>query len=115
MKYTGYLLLLLMTSPFAKAEGRLFYSQTERTGLEHARQHRVTEREASLPKLGDSPLTFNGLVIRSDGQNTRWINGRPVSGFVRAPAYKGHALKPGQTVANGKIYEPHQIIRENTP
>ena len=115
MKYTGYLLLLLMTSPFAKAEGRLFYSQIERTGLEHARQHRVTEREASLPKPGDSPLTFNGVVMRSDGQNTRWFNGRPVAGSTSTPTYKGRPLKPGQTAANGRIYEPYQIIREEKP
>lgn len=114
MKRAGFLLLLLLP-PFSRAEGRLFYSQTERTGLEHARQHHVTEREAIQPKPGDSPLTFNGVVIRSDGRNTQWINDRPVTGSMAAPAYKGHVLKPGQTVANGKIYEPHQIIRENTP
>lgn len=115
MKQVAYLLLLLLASPFAKAEGRLFYSQTERSGLEHARQHHVTESEAIQPKPGDGPLTFNGVVIRSDGQNTRWINGWPVTGPGQTPTYKGQRLKPGQTAVNGKIYEPHQIIREALP
>jgi hypothetical protein len=107
--------LLLLIPHFARAEGRLFYSPSERTALEHARQHHITERDTTPPRPGNRPLTFNGVVLRSDGRNTGWINDRPVSGFARTPTFKGQPLKPGEAVVNGKVYEPHQIIRETDP
>ena len=112
-------LLLLIVPPMvgspASAEGRLFYTPSQRTALEQARLHRVTELKTTQASPANSPLIFNGIVLRSDGHNTRWINGGPDTGSIAAPTYKGQRLKPGQTVANGKIYEPHQIIRESSP
>jgi hypothetical protein len=112
-------LMLLIASPLipsmASAEGRLFYTQSQREALEQVRLHRITESQVAQPRPIDSPVTFNGMVLRSDGRNTRWINDRPIAGTFTPPAYKGHALKPGQTAAYGKIYEPHQVIRENMP
>lgn len=114
MKRMNVLLVLLLAPPVACAEGRLFYSPTQRAGLEQARQHHVTEHDAAR-KPRDSLLTYNGFVMRSDGRNTQWINGRSVAGAAAVPRYRGIALKPGQTEANGRIYDPHQLIRESTP
>lgn len=115
MKRIGYVLFLLLGASSVRADGRLFYTPEQRAGLEQARQHHVTEVKATQPDSANRPLTFNGVVLRSDGRNTEWINGHPVSGTVTAPRFRGLALKPGQTAANGKIYEPHQIIRETQP
>jgi hypothetical protein len=109
-----FLLMQLLVSQ-AGAEGRLFYTAEQRAGLEHARLNRITEREAALPRSRPETLTYDGLVLRSDGHDTRWINGHAVSGRPTAPQFKGQVLKPGQTAANGRIYEPHQIIRGSEP
>jgi hypothetical protein len=109
-----FLLMLLFVSP-AGAQGRLFYTAEQRAGLEHARLNHVTESDASQPRTRSPALTYNGVVLRSDGRNTRWINGRPVDGSAVPPLFKGKSLKPGQSVANGRIYEPHQIVRESEP
>ena len=109
------LLLMLLFVPPAGAEGRLFYTAEQRAGLEHARLNHVTESDVSQPRARPPALTYNGVVLRSDGRNTRWINGHPVNGSAAPPLFKGQSLKPGQTAANGRIYEPHQIIRETEP
>jgi hypothetical protein len=106
--------MLLFVSQ-ARAEGRLFYSAEQRAGLEHARLNHVTESDVPQPRARPAAITYDGVVLRSDGRTTRWINGHPVNGSAAAPVFKGQSLKPGQTAANGRIYEPHQIIRESAP
>jgi hypothetical protein len=113
-KPVSFLLMLLLVSP-AGAEGRLFYTAEQRAGLEHARLNHVTERDVSQVPSRPPGITYNGVVLRSDGLNTRWINGHPVTGAAPPPQYKGRSLKPGQTAVNGRIYEPHQIIQEPAP
>jgi hypothetical protein len=93
----------------------LFYTAEQRAGLERARLNHVTESDASRPRTRPPTITYDGVVLRSDGRNTRWINGHPVDGSAAPPLFKGEFLKPGQSVANGRIYEPHQIIRETAP
>ncbi len=51
-------------------------------------------------------MRFDGVVIRSDGNSTRWVNGQPQVG---ASGVAG--LKPGQIRADGKVYEPYQVLR----
>ncbi|HYP68733.1 MAG TPA: hypothetical protein VEP67_10860 [Thiobacillaceae bacterium] len=106
---------MMLLGSQAGAEGRLFYTAEQRAGLEHARLYHVTERDASQPRTRPAAITYEGVVLRSDGRNTRWINGHPVDGSAAPPVYKGRSLKPGQSVANGRIYEPHQVIRETEP
>lgn len=108
-------LLMLLFGSQAGAEGRLFYTAEQRAGLERARSNPVTESNTSHPRTRPPTFTYNGVVLRSDGRNTRWINGHPVNGSAAAPLFKGQPLQPGQTIANGRIYEPHQIIRETEP
>jgi hypothetical protein len=112
MKQVLLILVLVIWVPYADAEGRLFYTPAQRAGLENARRHHITEAIAPPTSDGPPPLTFNGVVLRSDGQDTLWINGQPQAGKHAAPKYQGHTLKPGQTAVDGKIYDPQQIIRE---
>lgn len=96
--------------------GRLFYTPEQRAQLESARIRNVTRpgepvrapvaagtAEAPPPP---PPQRYDGVVIRSDGQATRWVNGQPEVGPSSV-----EGLKPGQTRARGKVYEPYQIVR----
>lgn len=90
--------------------GRLFYTPTERAQLESARAHKLT-RSAPSGKADSSgsvppPLRYDGVLMRSDGKTTRWVDGKPQVG---TPGVAG--LKPGQIRANGKVYEPYQVLR----
>jgi hypothetical protein len=64
------LLALLMPCAQADGLGRLFYTSEQRAQLdrEYTRQAPAEERHASV-------LTLNGIVQRSDGARTVWING----------------------------------------
>jgi hypothetical protein len=50
------------------------------------------------------------MVIRSDGKTTRWVDGKPQ---LDGSGVSG--LKPGQIRANGKVYEPYQVLRPTPP
>lgn len=84
--------------------GRLFYTPAERAQLEAARAGNVTHAKQP-PSTVAQPLHFDGIIIRSDGRNTSWVNGQPraISGVA--------GLKPGQVRADGKVYEPYQVLR----
>jgi hypothetical protein len=90
--------------------GRLFYTPTERAQLESARAHKLTRSAPSgkvdSPGSVPPPLRYDGVLMRSDGKTTRWVDGKPQVG---APGVAG--LKPGQIRANGKVYEPYQVLR----
>ena len=94
--------------------GRLFYTPAERAQLESARAHNTTAR-SSQSKRGSSdglpaPLRYDGMVIRSDGKTTRWVDGKPQ---LDESGVSG--LKPGQVRADGKVYEPYQVLRPVSP
>jgi hypothetical protein len=86
--------------------GRLFYTPAQRAELEAARARNVTQATPAAPAVAQ-PQRFDGVIIRSDGTSTRWVNGRPHAGASGAAA----GLKPGQIRANGKVYEPYQVLR----
>ena len=94
--------------------GRLFYTPAQRAQLENARTHPVTQRGGR--KTGDAadrapaPLRFDGVVIRSDGRSTHWLDGKPQAGVPRVSG-----LRPGQIRADGKVYEPYQVLRPVSP
>jgi len=90
--------------------GRLFYTPAQRAQLESARTHNVAQRAGQNPRGSPddatAPLRFDGMVIRSDGKTTRWVDGKPqLDGSGMSD------LKPGQIRANGKVYEPYQVLR----
>jgi hypothetical protein len=105
-------LLLLATlgvcgTSLAADPGRLFYTPGQRAQLEAARIRNVTQARVAGPMVGASPgVRFDGMVIRSDGKGTHWVNGQPQVG---ASGVAG--LKPGQIRADGKVYEPYQVLR----
>jgi hypothetical protein len=55
--------------------GRLFFTPAQRTALEHQRHAKSEQAQIAV----DSAVTINGVVRRSSGKNTIWINGVPRS------------------------------------
>ena len=90
-------LLIFLSSPevlAADSLGRLFLTPEQRTQLDTARAQRdrrlpVQETEAApvtpvAPPQGPDVVTYSGVVRRSDGKSTVWINGKPVNERSRA-------------------------------
>lgn len=87
MKLEAFILLLLSLPLHAAdhALGRLFYTPAERSQLDRARasdtlvqprsNHRTSGNDDDT-NLGR--MRLNGVVLRSDGQQTSWIGGRRV-------------------------------------
>jgi hypothetical protein len=104
------LLLALPASASAAALGRLFYTPEQRSGLEQARQQKraaTADGTTAAPK----PLTYDGIVLRSDGRATRWIDGKPQPGGAYSLRSGGRLLRPGQTLDGNRVYEAHGIRR----
>lgn len=83
--------------------GRLFYTPAQRAQLEAVRSRGGARPAAPQPSTDDAPQRYDGVIIRSDGQVTRWVDGKPATA---AP----HGLAPGQTRAGGKVFEPYQLL-----
>lgn len=93
---------LTALSPPASAEeslGRLFFTPERRLTLDQQRQFNIQEKQ-EIPE--DPTLTINGVVTRSSGKRTVWVNGvavrenGPVSGVEVVPMLKN----PGRVVIN---------------
>lgn len=118
---------VLASSPvFAdEALGRLFYTPEQRARMDVARQHERSVRideEESAPQSAN--ILLNGVITRSDGKSTLWINNRiqsnelPAatvgkSGEVRvaAPGAQGTVrLKVGQSIdiSSGVVEEVYR-------
>ncbi|HMM46426.1 MAG TPA: hypothetical protein PKC12_00410 [Thiobacillaceae bacterium] len=83
--------------------GRLFYTPAQRAQLEAARTDAGRPVRPTAPNAAS--VRFDGVMIRSDGRSTSWINGKPRPGGSGT-----EGLKPGQTRAAGRTYEPYQIL-----
>lgn len=66
--------LLLPLPAFAEqALGRLFFTPEKRAALERSRTVKVQQTQ----QIEGGSLSLDGVVRRSDGAGTAWINGRP--------------------------------------
>src|SRR5688572_14425741 len=64
--------------------GRLFFTPPQRSSLDIARSQRArttlaTESTEQQPVQQEQTISYGGMVRRSDGKSTVWINGRPVT------------------------------------
>lgn len=135
----------------ADSLGRLFLTPEQRVQLDGIRARRdprqpvipVAEPAASVPApapQGPDSITYNGVVRRSDGKSTVWINGRPIDerSHIRSPrdinvvgmradgavsvaipqASRTAALRVGQRldVSSGRIAESYaRLVQEPPP
>lgn len=106
MKIAAVCLLALLAATPARATdtGRLFYTPAERAQLENARAHGPSSKTGNTPDAADA-VRYDGLVVRSDGQRIRWVNGKPQ---LDAAGVKD--LKPGQIRAGKRVFEPYQVL-----
>ena len=93
--------------------GRLFYTPQQRQLLDHP--------STPLPRRTPNNLApdthYNGYVMRSDGVNTVWVNGReryvdqPMASSGQLKLSATPALKPGQIYNRqmGQVQEGYQI------
>lgn len=72
--------LLPLPAVAEQALGRLFFTPEKRAALERSR--RLNLRQAQ--QMEGETLSLDGIVRRSDGSGTAWINGRPH--YVADPA-----------------------------
>jgi hypothetical protein len=76
------ILVIAVTLPWcatvaAEPLGRLFFTPAQRNTLDAGKQL-ATSRKAA--PSGPPAATLNGVVTRSDGESTIWVNGHAVSG-----------------------------------
>jgi hypothetical protein len=97
MRYKYLILLTYLICPLAPAAdslGRLFLTPDQRAQLEVTRARRDQRQPATAEPTpvtaaapqpqGPETVTYSGLVRRSDGKSTVWINGKPVDERSRA-------------------------------
>lgn len=68
-----------LSAPLLQAEeslGRLFFTPERRAALDRARQHNIQEQQQVTQT---DVVTVNGIVTRSSGKRTAWVNGVPVT------------------------------------
>ena len=114
--------------------GRLFFAPAQRAHLDTARVQRdrrggpITAETELPPPQGPDVVTYSGVVRRSDGKSTVWINGKPMTERTRdsdvnvigvrrdgavsvnvPQADRSASLRVGQSmdVMSGKIEEPY--------
>jgi len=88
MRWLAFIIFMLpLVSSAAEPLGRLFFTPQQRATLDNARGQKIkidVEVEPETP----APLeiiSVNGVIKRSDGQSTVWINNRPLN-EKRAPS-----------------------------
>ena len=95
------LLAAALPAPAAAQElGRLFFTPERREALDRQRQFNLPERR-EIPE--DPTLTIDGVVTRSSGKRTVWINGVPQDD---ARTESGVAITPGRANPGKVVVRP---------
>ncbi|HTQ76776.1 MAG TPA: hypothetical protein VMI15_02025 [Burkholderiales bacterium] len=94
------LALLAPAAVRAQELGRLFFTPEQRAALDARRKARVPDRPAAAPVV-ESPVTrINGVVRRSHGNSTIWVNGQPLPEGAQA---EGARIEPGAPTAPARV------------
>lgn len=103
----AWLMALFLAPPIATSAeplGRLFFSPEQRVALD---QQRWEEPENGEPQ--ENTIRFDGVVLRSSGRNTYWLNGKTQNEKRRAIA----EIVPGnsKTAPEARVPMPGAPIR----
>lgn len=101
--------LLFLIAPLSPAPaqelGRLFFAPEYREALDHRRQFGIREQQERQESVSGVPaLTIDGVVTRSSGQRTVWINGiarndsREMEGLAVVPGRS----RPGRVLVHSE-------------
>jgi len=85
--------------------GRMFFTPTERATLDEMRKRPapvVAQEKAPQAPPGPEYVTLNGVVRRSDGTTTVWLNNKPVQGQGQRSS-EGLILAPGRAGTPGNV------------
>jgi len=96
------------TGAAAQELGRLFFTPEQRAALDARRKARVPDKPAATPQV-ELPVTrVNGIVQRSGGKSTVWVNGEAIPEGAQAgnqgiprPAGAGRVSVPSGEGAAG--------------
>jgi len=86
MRQLGAIMLACLFAPPASADevplGRLLLTPEQRAALDIARRNKIRADATHKPKPTptERDITVNGVLKRSDGMSTVWLNGRSVQG-----------------------------------
>lgn len=122
MKFSGSLLILLALLPWPaqaveeapQALGRLFVTPQKRALLDELR--RTNARMAPAPKL--ESVRLDGIVRRSSGKQTIWINGHAYEDHApvtRVDAGSARIISGQQGGVEVKVGETVRLGNESTP
>lgn len=99
------LTLLIATLPAAHAAelaGRLFYTPEQRAQLDQLRTQKAVASQVRDEPVPET-VTYNGIIRRSDGKTTIWMNNQPMSAAE---------LRSGQAVT-GTVNRDGRIVLQN--
>lgn len=60
----------------AETLGRLFFTPAQRDSLDAGKTLKAATGEAAPARRGPAVVKLNGVVVRSDGESTVWVNGQ---------------------------------------
>jgi hypothetical protein len=111
MRAFAFLLLALCAGAVQAAEplGRLFFTPTQRATLD-AGKELDKPRQATAVLPGPRTLKVDGVVTRSDGESTVWVNGAPANA-PRAGAAPIYAKPSGNAGAKIRVLESESSLR----
>ena len=100
---TALLMLALLAPSLQAAEplGRLFFTPAQRNTLDAGKQLDVPKKAGPTVR-GPRTVTVNGIVTRSDGESTVWVNGRALDGRP-APGVSATASGTDPAAARVKV------------
>lgn len=80
--------------------GRLFFTPEQRVALDAGKQIRTPRSSRALSVRDPREVTLNGVVTRSDGDSTVWVNGRALD---KQPASGISATASGSDPAAARV------------
>jgi hypothetical protein len=111
------LLILFAAQPAFAQEavlGRLFFTPEQRTALDRERLLGISQRTSDAES--QSSYTFNGVVRRSGGPSTHWINGEPRAGGGAQPGLPaGDTYHPATGERHSVLGDGRIIVKRNQP
>ncbi|MCW5574676.1 MAG: hypothetical protein KIT13_01155 [Burkholderiales bacterium] len=96
------LMAVLPAAHAAELAGRLFFTPEQRAQLDQLRRQKMVASQVSEQPLPET-VSYNGIIRRSDGKTTIWMNNQPMSAAE---------LRSGQSVT-GTVSRDGRIVLQN--